>query len=290
MNPLILESLRPKQWIKNLFVFAAIIFSQNLHNFLFLIKTILAFAVFCALAGSQYIFNDIADLEHDKSHPQKKDRPLASGRLDPDYARGIAYKIVASALALALILGTDFCITAAAYFLLSLAYSLKLKNIVILDAMTIAVGFVLRVVAGAVVIDVEISSWILICTILLALFLVFNKRRQELILLEKDAEDHRSILREYSPYLLDQMIAVVTASTLTTYSLYTMSAETITKFQTHHLDLTIPFVLYGIFRYLYLVHTKDEGGNPTAAMLTDTPLIINIILWLLSFELIVYLL
>lgn len=288
MNSLIVESLRPKQWVKNLFIFAALVFSQNLHNFYFLFKTVLAFAVFCALAGSQYIFNDIADLEQDKSHPLKKYRPLASGRLDPDVARGVAYKVVAGAVLLALILGYNFFITAVAYFLLTLTYSLKLKNIVILDVMTIAIGFVLRVVAGALVIDVQISSWILICTVLLALFLALNKRRHELTLLEESAQSHRRILKEYSPYLLDQMIAVVTASTLMAYSLYTMSVETITKFQTPYLNLTIPFVLYGIFRYLYLVHQKEEGGNPTTVMLTDTPLIINAVLWLVSFEIILY--
>ncbi len=154
--------------------------------------------------------------------------------------------------------------------------------------MTIAIGFVLRVVAGAVVIDVEISSWLLICTIFLALFLALNKRRHELILLSNNAQAHRKILKEYSPYLLDQMIAVVTASTLMAYSLYTMSPETIAKFQTQHLNLTIPFVLYGIFRYFYLVHQKEEGGNPTTLMLTDTPLIVNTVLWLVSFEMILY--
>lgn len=288
MNSLILESLRPKQWVKNLFVFAAIIFSQNLHNGYFLFRTILAVAVFCALAGAQYIFNDIADLEHDKAHPLKKNRPIASGRLDPDLARGAAVKIMVGALLVALVLGYKFCIIAAVYLFLTLSYSLKLKNIVILDVMTIAIGFVLRVVAGAVVIDVEISSWLLLCTIFLALFLALNKRRHELILLSDNAQTHRKILKEYSPYLLDQMIAVVTASTLMAYSLYTMSPETIAKFQTQHLNLTIPFVLYGIFRYFYLVHQKEEGGNPTTLMLTDTPLIINTILWLVSFELILY--
>jgi 4-hydroxybenzoate polyprenyltransferase len=285
---LILESLRPKQWVKNLFVFAAIVFSQNLHNIYFLFRTVLAFAVFCALAGAQYIFNDIADLERDKSHPGKRNRPLASGRLNPDYARNAAYKIVAGAILLALILGAEFCVVAAAYFLLTLAYSWKLKHIVILDAMTIAIGFVLRVVAGGVVIGVDISSWVLICTVLLALFLAFNKRRHELILLDDNATDHRTILKEYSPYLLDQMIGVVTASTLMAYSLYTVAPETITKFHTTRLDLTIPFVLYGIFRYLYLVHQKKEGGDPTTLMLTDTPLIVNTVLWLVSFELIVF--
>ena len=288
MNSLILESLRPKQWVKNLFVFAAIIFSQNLHNGYFLFRTILAVAVFCALAGAQYIFNDIADLEQDKAHPLKKNRPIASGRLDPGYARGVAVKVVAGALLVALVLGYKFCIIAAVYFFLTLSYSLKLKDIVILDVMTIAIGFVLRVVAGAVVIDVEISSWLLLCTIFLALFLALNKRRHELILLNDNAQTHRKILKEYSPYLLDQMIAVVTASTLMAYSLYTMSPETIVKFQTHYLNLTIPFVLYGIFRYFYLVHQKEEGGDPTTLMLTDAPLIVNTVLWLASFELILY--
>lgn len=280
------ESLRPKQWIKNLVLFAPIIFSQNLHNPDMLFKVCLAFFLFCMLSGCIYLINDVLDMENDRQHPLKCQRPIPSGRLKPKVA--IIVCIVLSLLCLAgsFWLQPEFGLVVVAYFFLLVCYSIKLKQIVIVDVMVIALGFVLRVVSGALVIQVEISSWLLICTILLALFLALSKRRHELVLLHKQATGHRKILQEYSPYFLDQMIAVVTASTLMAYALYTMSAETIAKFNTPHLNLTIPFVLYGIFRYLYLVHQKGGGGSPTTIMLTDLPLIINMLLWLVSVEII----
>jgi 4-hydroxybenzoate polyprenyltransferase len=282
------ESLRPKQWTKNLVLFAPIIFSQNLHNLDMLLKVCLAFLIFCLLSGCIYLVNDVMDMENDKQHPIKCQRPIPSGRLNPKTAISISIGLALSCLIGSFWLQPQFGLISVIYLILLTAYSLRLKQIVIVDVMAIALGFVLRVVSGAVVIQVEISSWLLICTILLALFLALSKRRHELILLDTLATEHREILREYSPYFLDQMIAVVTASTLMAYALYTMSAETIAKFNTPYLNLTIPFVLYGIFRYLYLVHQKGQGGSPTTIMLTDLPLIINTFLWLISVEIILY--
>ena len=287
MPSALLESLRPKQWVKNLALFAAIIFSRNLQNITMLWRSILAFVLFCLISSSIYLFNDIRDIESDRQHPVKRKRPLPSGRLSTGMALRTGMALAGCGLISAWFLSPAFFWIALAYFLMQLAYSLKLKQIVILDVMLIALGFVFRVVSGALVIDVKISSWLLICTILLALFLALSKRRHELVFLEDKAGEHRQILREYSPYFLDQMISVVTASTVMAYALYTMSPETVAKFGTNNLDLTIPFVLYGIFRYLYLIHQKELGGDPTRILFTDRPLIINIILWFLCVELVI---
>ncbi len=284
----LIESLRPKQWIKNLSIFAAIIFSQNLHDLTMLYKVCVACFIFCLISGCIYLINDVLDIENDRQHPLKCKRPIPSGRLNPKVAIITSIGLGCLCLVLSFWLEPKFGMVAAIYFALLVGYSLKLKQIVIVDVMVIALGFVLRVVSGALVIQVEISSWLLLCTILLALFLALSKRRHELTILDKQATEHRKILREYSPYFLDQMIAVVTASTLMAYALYTMSAETIAKFNTPYLNLTVPFVLYGIFRYLYLVHQKGKGGSPTTIMLTDVPLIINVVLWLITVEVILY--
>jgi len=284
----IVMSMRPKQWTKNLFVFAALLFSRNLFDLSLLLNTILAFFIFCLLSGCVYIVNDLADLESDKKHPLKSQRPLASGKLKFSEAVGALIILAPVSLGFSFYMGTPFFLTALGYLFLQLAYSFLLKHIIILDVFSVAFGFVLRVVAGAMAIQVKISPWLLICTILLALFLALSKRRHELILLEEGAQNHRKILSEYSPYLLDQMISVVTASTVMAYSLYTMSGETIRKFGTKNLIFTIPFVLYGIFRYLYLVHQKKAGGNPESVILTDRSLIVAIILWIISVALILY--
>jgi 4-hydroxybenzoate polyprenyltransferase len=284
----IIKSMRPNQCTKNLFVFAALLFSRNLFNLPLLLTTSLAFFIFCLLSGCVYIVNDLVDLESDKRHPLKSQRPLASGKLKFSEAVGALIILVPVSLGFSFHMGTPFFLTALGYLFLQLAYSFLLKHLIILDVLSVACGFVLRVAAGAVVIQVEISPWLLICTILLALFLAFSKRRHELVLLEEGAQDHRKILKEYSPYLLDQMISVVTASTVMAYALYTMSGETIRKFGTKNLIFTIPFVLYGIFRYLYLIHQKKAGGNPESIVLTDRPLIIAIILWIIAVALILY--
>jgi len=284
----VLRSLRPQQWIKNLFVFAALIFSQNFMDLPLLWKTLFAFAVFCLLSGALYVFNDIQDLKEDKLHPEKSKRPIASGRINRLVAMVLFLFLSISALLAAAALNRDFFIIALIYFVLQITYSLRLKHVVILDVFIIAAGFFLRVVAGGLAIEVDLSPWLLICTILLALFLAMSKRRHELVLLEEGAEHHRPILKEYSPYLLDQMIAVVTASTVIAYCLYTISDETVAKFQTTSLIFTVPFVIYGVFRYLYLVHQRKQGGSPESLILKDVPLLVDLFLWIASVVLILY--
>ena len=279
---LVFKTMRPRQWTKNLLVFAALIFSQNLTNLPMVSDATIAFIVFCFLSGSVYTLNDLLDIKQDRTHPKKSQRPLASGKLQPPIAIVSGSILVVLSLANAFWLNTNFGFIALGYFILQIAYSTALKHVVILDVLAVSIGFVLRAIAGAEVINVPISSWLLVCTILLALFLSLGKRRHEIILLEDNATDHRKILFEYSPALLDQMISVVTASTVVAYALYTMSAETINKFHTDNLKYTIPFVLYGIFRYLYLIHQKSEGGSPEKILLNDRPLLINIILYLLT--------
>ena len=281
-------TLRPKQWIKNLFLFAGILFSHHLFDTSMLSRVGAAFLIFCGLSGAIYLVNDLVDVERDRAHPIKSKRPIPSGALSTKAALVILVVITFTCLAAASLMGIPFFICAAAYFLLQLAYSFRLKHVVILDVFSIAAGFVIRVVAGAAVIDVTVSSWLLICTILLSLFLGLSKRRHELQLLESGAVNHRRVLQEYSPYLLDQMISVVTASTVVCYALYTMSAETIEKFGTRNLIFTIPFVLYGIFRYLYLIHTRGEGGNPETILVSDVPLIVDIVFWAVTALIIIY--
>jgi 4-hydroxybenzoate polyprenyltransferase len=284
----IFKSLRPQQWIKNLFIFAPLIFSRNILNQPLFFKTVAAFAAFCLISSAHYIFNDLRDIEEDRRHPLKSKRPLASGRLKKGPAVVAMILIGAAGLALAASIGRPFLIIAASYLVLQTAYSMWLKHVVILDVFVIAAGFLIRVVAGGLAIQVEISSWLLICTILLSLFLAMGKRRYELVLLDKDAASHRPILKEYNTYLLDQMISVVTASTLLAYCLYTISAETVAKFGTRNLIFTVPFVLYGIFRYLYLIHQKAEGGTPEALIIRDKPLLADIFLWIVAAALILH--
>ncbi len=285
----LLVSLRPHQWTKNLLVVpAALVFSKHLFETDAALRVGLALVVFCALSGAVYLVNDLADLERDRLHPRKRLRPLASGALPVPVARVAAVLLFVAGLGGGLALGPGFVAVGLAYVVLNLAYSFGLKNVVILDVLAVSLGFVLRAVAGALAIDVHFSSWLLVCTILLALFLSLAKRRHELVLLDTSAGDHRSILAEYTPYLLDQMIAVVTASCLTAYAFYTLAPETVEKYQTERLALTIPFVIYGIFRYLYLVHRREEGGSPTDVLLTDRPLLAAAALWAVAVVVIVY--
>jgi 4-hydroxybenzoate polyprenyltransferase len=282
------DSLRPRQWTKNLFIFAGILFSQNIFNPYLLIKTLGGFFVFCILSGAVYLINDLKDVNEDKQHPVKSARALASGRLKSSHAKMAVIGLIPASFVIAFHLNFLFLVSAVTYFLLQLAYSLFLKRVVILDVFTLASGFVLRVVAGVVIIDVEISSWLLICMTLLSLFLALSKRRHELVLMEGEAANHRRVLQDYNAHLLDQMISVVTASTVVAYALYTMSAETVAKFGTKNLVFTFPFVLYGIFRYLYLVHHRGMGGNPEQILTSDRPLMIDISLWVVSVLIILY--
>jgi 4-hydroxybenzoate polyprenyltransferase len=284
----LLVSLRPSQWAKNLLVFAGVLFGLRLFDVTAVARATAAFGIFCLLSGVVYLINDIADRDSDRQHPLKARRPIASGALSVPAALTSAIVLGSVALAGALALGWTFFVVAAGYLALLALYSATLKHIVIIDVLTIAVGFVLRAVAGAVAVDVSISHWLLVCTILLALFISLAKRRHELVLLADGAVSHRPILGEYSPYLLDQMIAVVTASTLIAYVFYTISPETEQKFGTPWLGLTVPFPLYGIFRYLYLVHQREGGGSPADLLLTDRPLLVCVTLWAVSVALIIY--
>jgi 4-hydroxybenzoate polyprenyltransferase len=283
----VIISMRPRQWVKNLFVFAALIFAQKLLTPL-VWPALAAFALFCALSGAIYLLNDVADRHKDQLHPDKRTRPIASGALGVRAAVAVAVGLLVGSLALSFLISRGFGLAALTYAVLLTAYSAGLKHLVIVDVLVVALGFVLRAIAGALAIEVEISGWLLICTILLALFLVLGKRRHESIALDAAAIEHRPILAEYTTGLLDQMIAVVTASTVTAYALYTMSPETVAKFQTHLLPLTLPFVLYGIFRYLYLLYRRQLGANPSELFLNDRALLINTILWAIAVLIIIY--
>src|SRR4029453_4369394 len=280
-------SLRPRQWVKNLFVFAGLIFSQSLFTPL-LWPAIAAFVIFCALSGAIYLFNDLADVEKDRLHPTKRRRPIASGALSIRAATTIGVLPLGGSLVAAYPPSAPFAVVATVYAALLTAYSLWLKHVVILDVLTVAIGFVLRAVAGAAAIGVEISGWLVICTILVALFLALGKRRHEYLTLHGDAAGHRPILAEYSESFLDQMGAVITASTVTAYALYTMSPDTVAKFHTRWLPLTLPFVLYGIFRYLYLLYRRELGGNPSDLLLSERALLMTTVLWMVSLLVIIY--
>jgi len=285
----IAQLLRPTQWSKNTVLFAALIFAKHLFNLHDCIAVILGFVAFCAVASGAYVMNDLRDCERDRQHPLKSLRPLPSGRVSRGTAIGLCVGLMLAGLTGAAALGAGFGAMTCLYLLLQFAYTFWLKEVVILDVFAIAAGFVIRAVAGGVVINVPVSPWLIICTFLLMCFLGFCKRRHELVLLEDRATDHRSSLREYSPYFLDQMISVVTASTVVAYAIYTASPEVIRKLGTDKLYLTIPFVLFGIFRYLYLVHQREEGGNPTQLLLSDRPLLADLLLWVVTATVLIYL-
>jgi 4-hydroxybenzoate polyprenyltransferase len=281
----IIVSMRPKQWTKNVLVFMAFIFSlgETWHlsdpaGWLPLLgKTTAAFALFCMVCGADYLINDVRDRKSDQLHPRKRTRPIASGRLSPRTAVVAAVALMAMGLAGGFALQWRVGAVIGGYIVMMVAYSYYLKHVVLLDLMTISSGFVMRAMAGAFVIDVPVSPWLYVVTALGALFLAINKRRAELVLLKEDANQHRPTLEEYTPALLDQMASIVTASTLVAYGLYTFTATALPA--NHSMMLTIPFVLYGIFRYLYLVHVHGEGGSPEEVLLKDAPLMVDILLW-----------
>ncbi len=282
------QLLRPTQWSKNLVVYAALIFAKHLFNRTDVVVVSIGFVSFCLTASAAYVMNDLRDCERDRQHPLKSLRPLPAGRVRRSTATALSVALLASGITVALALGLGFGMLVILYFALQVAYTFWLKELVILDVMGIAAGFVIRAAAGGVLIAVPVSPWLIICTFLLALFLGFSKRRHELILLEGRAIEHRASLKEYSPYFLDQMIAVVTASTVVAYAIWTVSPEIREKLGTEKLYLTIPFVLFGIFRYLYLVHQREEGGNPTQLLLTDRPLLVDVLLWIVTAAVLLY--
>jgi 4-hydroxybenzoate polyprenyltransferase len=276
---LLFISTRPEQWTKNLLVLAGVVFGGRLMDPAAVKIALGACAIFCALSSAVYLFNDVADRAADQNHPLKRERPIASGQLSVTTALLAGLVLAVAGVLAAFMIRAELGVVAGAYLTLLLIYSVALKHVVIVDVLMIAAGFVLRAIAGAVAVDVPIGHWLLVCTTLLALFLALSKRRHELTLLAEAATDHRPILEEYSPYLLDQMIGVVTSSTLIAYTVYATSIDTAVRLGTAKLGLTIPFVLYGIFRYLYLVHQKRGGGSPAAMLLTDRPLLACVALW-----------
>lgn len=280
--------VRPGQWTKNGLLFAALVFAGEIRDFARLEIVIIAAALYCVLSSSVYIINDLVDRESDRKHPTKRHRPIASDAVSPAFAGSLAVILLVVGLGGSWMINREFFISALVFVGLNLLYSFFLKRLVIIDVIAIAMSFVIRAFAGAVAIDVPASDWMLMNTLLLALFLSFGKRRHELVLLEQNAGEHRRSLAGYSSYLLDQMIAVTTPSVLVVYMLYTFSSEVSEKLGTDRLYFTIPFVVYGIFRYLYLIHQKDKGGSPVRVLLTDVPILITVVLWLITAILLIY--
>ncbi len=280
----IVKTMRPRQWTKNLIIFIPFVFTLKEYwkpfsreMYVLFATEVAAFALFCIFSGIVYLINDIVDIEKDRLHPTKRNRPLASGALKRSHAIVAIIVLALVSLPLAFLLSPRFGAISSIYLTINLLYSYLLKNIVIVDVFMVAAGFVLRAVAGAFAIDVPASPWLYVCTILLSLFISFSKRRHELVMLEDDATNHRAILKEYTPEVLDEMIAVTTASFVMAYSLYTFSAENLPK--NRSMMLTIPFALYVVFRLLYLVHVKNEGGSPEEMILKDRSLFIALVLW-----------
>jgi 4-hydroxybenzoate polyprenyltransferase len=285
----LLKTMRPKQWIKNFVIFAPLTFDVKLFNPQYLLQTIAGFVLLCLISGAVYIINDLVDINKDRQHPKKRDRPLASGQLGSGVAIVVATMIPLIGLPLGFLLHFVFGTILTLYLLIQFAYSLWLKNIVIIDVMILASGFLLRVAAGVPLVDAErFSPWLYICMTLVALLFGFGKRRHELVLLRENANAHRQSLQEYNLALLDHIISIVTASTLLAYALYTFSAEGLPE--NHTMMLTIPFVLYAIFRYLYLIHVKKMGGEPEEMVLSDRPLQTTFVLWGLSVVIVMYVL
>jgi 4-hydroxybenzoate polyprenyltransferase len=289
----LLQTMRPKQWTKNAFIFAALVFDHQLYPFnpgrdpVPTLRTLAGFVLLCLLSSTVYVVNDLADIEKDRLHPKKRYRPLASGRLKKGTAIAAAVALPAIALPLAFALGAQFGLVALVYLGSNLLYSFWLKHVVIVDVLVLALGYLLRVHGGVTLITVaRFSPWLYICMSLLALFIGFGKRRAELTLMTRQANASRRVLADYSLPFLDEMINLVSTATVMAYSLYTFSAENLPR--NHAMMLTIPFVLYGIFRYLYLIHIKGEGGAPDELILTDRPLQITFCLWGLTAVFILY--
>jgi 4-hydroxybenzoate polyprenyltransferase len=284
----VVESMRIYQWTKNLVLFAGLIFTLKFLDPPFVRDAMLGFLLFSLAVSGMYILNDILDIERDRLHAIKRERPIAAGKIPIGVAAAWAAFFLVAGIGGAFLLGVRFGFTVAAYVTLTLLYSLVFKHVVLLDVTTLALGFVLRATAGVELIrdrvartgeEVILSPWLLVCAFFLALFLAFGKRRHELATLEGDAVRHRAALGDYTPRLLDQLVSVVTSATLLAYSVYTIAPETIAKFGGRPLYLTIPFVLYGIFRYLYLMYAEEKGGNPSEHLYRDRPTLVNVILW-----------
>jgi len=275
----IVKALRVYQWSKNLLVFAALIFAQQLQVPAQFMRSIIAFAAFCAASSAIYLFNDIMDIENDRVHPEKCTRPLASGALSIGMAAGMIAGLLTAAAILAVQLNGPFCAILAFYVVLIVLYSLRLKRLVIVDVMVVAIGFVIRAMAGAIALSVTFSNWLVVCTMFLALFLGFSKRRHEIRFLNEGATNHRPVLLHYTIPYLDSLNILVAGATLITYTIYTCSPEVVVRLGTDKLYLTLPFVVYGLFRYLYLVQQNLDGGDPSSSLLKDKPLAFTVLLW-----------
>ncbi len=284
----ILQALRPKQWTKNVLVFAGVVFAEDIFNPNYVLLAISAFGLFCMISSAGYLINDVIDLEKDRLHPKKRNRPIASGRLNVSVAIGMAAFLFLSGFIISARLDRSFFMILAIYFLMTLSYSLGLKRVMIVDVLVIASGFMLRAIGGTVIIHEPISSWLIICTSFLALFLAINKRKAELQVMGKDSNKTRSTLEKYSHGLLDQMIMTMTSACLISYALYTLDESTVAKFDSRNLVFTLPFVIYGLFRYLYLVQHTELGETPEIALYKDKPLFLCILLYALTVAAIIY--
>ena len=274
-------SMRPRQWTKNTVIFAALIFSQRLFELHFFLTSLAGFGLFCLVSGSIYLFNDVVDAKYDRTHPEKKSRPVAAGRLSKPFVLMFSMPSLAIGVLLSFAVNYEFGLVISGYAVLQILYTIVLKKVVLVDVFIIALGFVIRAAAGAYILRVYLSPWLLVCTLFLSLFLALSKRRHELMLV-RNGMNSRQVLSFYSLDMLDQMINIVASGTVITYALYTMAPRTVspvTGFGTHKLIFTVPFVLFGIFRYLYLVHKKMEGGSPERVLLTDVPLMVDILLY-----------
>ena len=284
----LVDALRPRQWVKNLLLLAPLLFSHNIFALPTLGWSLAGFVLFCLMSSAVYLFNDVKDREADQQHPQKRSRPIAAGEVSVAVALGTACVLAIAAVAGSVFVDPRFALIVTAYGVMNILYSTWLKHQVILDVFVLAAGFVLRAVAGALAIDVVMSDWLLICTTLLALFMGLCKRRHECIALGTERAGHRYVLGQYNPKLLDMMIGIVTASTVMSYALYSVSPETVQKFGGKGMLLTVPFVLYGIFRYLYLVYQQGQGGDPTQNLLGDRATLVNVCLWALAVAVVIY--
>lgn len=284
----VLALMRPAQWVKNGFVIAPLVFSQRFFDPVELLNVTVALASFCLASSSTYAFNDVIDRERDRSHPLKCKRPVACGRVSVASALAVGAALIVAAAALAWTLGPRFTAILALFFALHLVYSFALKNVLIADVLTIAAGFVLRAAGGVVAVGARMSPWLFVCTFLLAAFLALGKRRHEAVLLGVDAGEHREVLGRYTLRLLDRLVAAVSIATVVAYGLYTMAPGVESKLGTERLYLTVPFVVFGVFRYLFLVYGREEGGNPTTVLLGDVPLQLGIALWTVTVFLLLY--
>ena len=278
----LLRLMRPHQWVKNTFVLTGLLFGHAWHDPVLVSKAIIAFVSFCLISSTIYIINDIVDIEQDRHHPSKRKRPLPSGKLKISTAAIFAVVLGATALVIASFASSTAVIILLIYAVMNVAYSLKLKHVVILDVFIIATGFMLRILAGTLGLGIPPSQWLLLCGLMVTLFLGFSKRRAEIIALSDDKSAHRKVLELYSPVLLDKLIVITAAGLIMSYSLYTMNPETIRIHGTPNLIYTVPFVIYGVFRYIYLLHHQSSGGDPSKDLVRDPHMLIVLSAWLIT--------